>query len=116
MPSIYTTDLPLLCESREPPAHAVDMAAFPVQPTAVRAHMHRGAKRANARRQGNEEPVIGQFQPCVAQGATAERIVVPVQGETLSKFVGAGIDPVAFENDRPVVCPADFDETPIAGE
>ena len=69
----------LSCEVFEAVAHTADVAAFPVQPAALRAGVHRRSVLADARWQRIEQPPIGEFQPHVAQGAAAQRIVVPVQ-------------------------------------
>ena len=42
------------------------MAAFPVQPAALRANTHRRIEGSDPRWQRIEEPAIGQRQPCVA--------------------------------------------------
>ena len=83
---------------------------------AARADLHRGAERANTRRQRRKESVIGPFQPSIAQCAAAERIKSPVQGESLSEFLCAGVDAVVFEDDRPVIRWTDFHDTPVAGQ
>jgi hypothetical protein len=75
-------------------------------------------RKAAGYREGQEleKPMIGPIQRCVAQGATAERIGGPIEGEPQAELPGAGIDAVAVQDDRPVVRPADLDETPIAGQ
>ena len=60
--------------------------------------------------------MIGQFQPSIAQCAAAERIKSPVQGESPAEFVCAGVDAVAFEDDRPVLRLTNFQDTPVAGQ
>jgi hypothetical protein len=47
--------------SANPPSHAVDIA-FPVQPAALRADMHRRTDGSDTQRQGIEEPAICKFQ------------------------------------------------------
>lgn len=104
----------LLCENGEPPAYTADMAAFPGRPAALRADMHRRTARTDPRRKGIEEPAIGQCQPGVAARAASQRIEGPDYRKASHEFLGARVDVVSFENNRPVGSIADLDETPIA--
>jgi hypothetical protein len=100
----------------QPPAHAADVATLPVEVATVRTDTHRRSNPPDARRKGPEKPGIGEIQQRVAQGAAAERIQGPVEGEPPAEFLGAGVDADPFEHDRPVARPADLDETPVAGQ
>jgi hypothetical protein len=78
--------------------------------------MHGGSPHANLRWQGLDQHVVRDLQHNIAQGAAAEGIAVPVEGETLYQFAGPRIDAIAFEHDCPIVRCSNVGKPPVAGQ